>query len=114
MNQKAEENDDAPILEKIDVQFTPKWPVNTTVPLLHANYFAFARTANETVLTFGEFLPYLQKPTDENIQEQLEKSSINVISRVAMSHAGFDALYSMLKRTMENEENQSDVSPITD
>jgi hypothetical protein len=89
---------------QMDVSIKPRWPIQTDTPLLHANFFAIANSGHEVVLTFGEFLPYIQQPIDEKDRQNLEDSEIKVVSRIAISPAGYKAFFDMLKRNIGSEE----------
>lgn len=89
---------------QMDISIKPRWPVHSDTPLLHANYFAIANSGHEVVLTFGEFLPYIQQPLDEKARQKLEDAEITVVSRIAISPAGYKAFFDMLKRNIGNEE----------
>ena len=101
-DEKPTKEENGPKEESITVSL--QWPTKSDVPLLHANYFAVLKTANEAVLTFGEFLPYIQHPEERKTQEFLESANISVVARIAMSPAGFNALVGMMSGLEKKEQ----------
>lgn len=81
-----------------------KWPLDDNLPVYYANHFALLRTDDEAVLVFGTFLPAgLHTRSEEEVQEYLENATVKPLAKIAMTPAGLEALYMMLKRNLQEE-----------
>jgi hypothetical protein len=82
-----------------------RWPIESDVPLVWANQFAFLNTGHEVVLSFGQFVPTLHNVTEEEIEEYVKNATVEPVARIVMTPDGLWALFGLLERNIKEADS---------
>jgi hypothetical protein len=90
-------------------KISPIWPMESNVPAVFANQFAYSILGDDVVISFGSYLPTgLQRRAEEEISEFLDKSEISQVAKIVMSRDGLKKLLALLEGAVEVEEESED------